>query len=417
MTAWPNVTDDVLKRILWQFTSQKTEYMLSEIRKPNFSSDHKEAKMFYEILDYVLTHITSHEIEITRDWDLNKDYVVQTSKEWIIQLLKNKIYTITGVFDIDLINSLSAEKQESRTVKNASITILPNEHFYTLNPDRIIVLFEKINRKALLVTSTHAVRKQLELTQGGSLAVCKIPGSDIFQTVGIIDSGTADQYPQFRFKDFMTWEFYMPDTEGNLCCKLRYRHGSFMMPVINLRDALRRYLNDGLSAILEKPCDNILENIVQLTDATEACKHGAIIIMAPSDRIQKEAERLTNNNRGVFLQKPIPLIDSKASKLCQDTIVRMASIDGAILADFEGKCYAFGVILDGQVITPGNPDRGSRLNSTKTYVESKVLDKTGNRVKNASSFVGIVRSEDGMADILWGQYDGIKTRIPAGTKT
>ena len=95
----------------------------------------------------------------------------------------------------------------------------------------------------------------------------------------------------------------------------------------------------------------------------------------------------------------------------------MASIDGAILADFEGRCYAFGVILDGEVITPGNPDRGSRLNSTKTYVESKVLDKTGNRVKNASPFVGVVRSEDGMADILWGQYDGIKTKIPAGTKT
>ena len=65
------------------------------------------------------------------------------------------------------------------------------------------------------------------------------------------------------------------------------------------------------------------------------------------------------------------------------------------ILDFDGNCYAFGVILDGIVNNDGNNARGSRYNSTKAYTEW-VRD-----VKYpGATILGVVKSEDGMMDIF-----------------
>ena len=46
----------------------------------------------------------------------------------------------------------------------------------------------------------------------------------------------------------------------------------------------------------------------------------------------------------------------------------MASVDGAILVDYEGICYGFGVILDGDAKIEGDLGRGSRYNSSRNYI-------------------------------------------------
>jgi hypothetical protein len=62
-----------------------------------------------------------------------------------------------------------------------------------------------------------------------------------------------------------------------------------------------------------------------------------------------------------------------------------ARIDGAVLLDPAGKCYAIGVVLDGQA----SPSRGARFNSALRYV----LDQGVRRL-------AVVRSDDGGVDVL-----------------
>ena len=69
----------------------------------------------------------------------------------------------------------------------------------------------------------------------------------------------------------------------------------------------------------------------------------------------------------------------------------MASIDGGVLVDENGVCFANGVILDGIVGYRGNSARGSRYNSAITYQEFFEFKKPT---------MVIVISEDGMVDVI-----------------
>jgi len=48
----------------------------------------------------------------------------------------------------------------------------------------------------------------------------------------------------------------------------------------------------------------------------------------------------------------------------------LTPIDGAILLNPEGECYAFGVVLDGLATEIGDPSRGARYNSAIRYMKS-----------------------------------------------
>ena len=109
--------------------------------------------------------------------------------------------------------------------------------------------------------------------------------------------------------------------------------------------------------------------------------------------------------RGLLLpaKKPLRFCEKANAEL----ISRMASIDGAILADLDGNCHAYGVILDGKADNKENntvpsdgscKDRGARYNSTKTYIDSfQTISASDER---EAIRIGIVRSEDGMLNIF-----------------
>lgn len=141
---------------------------------------------------------------------------------------------------------------------------------------------------------------------------------------------------------------------------------------------------------LSKHFKNLIDEQEQIklakTLITEASKqkHGAIIII--SDHAAKEAKRLCSKNRGVRVSPPFDILKNK------DIIYSVTSIDGAILLDESYKCHAIGVILDG-IAEKGDVSRGSRYNSTHTYV--KWVYK-----KFKISSWAIVISEDCMVNII-----------------
>ena len=76
-----------------------------------------------------------------------------------------------------------------------------------------------------------------------------------------------------------------------------------------------------------------------------------------------------------------------------NSITKLSSIDGAIMVDECGICYAIGLIFDGMVpANGGDSSRGSRYNSSVRFTE--YLKSQGKKVMT------IVVSDDGMVDLL-----------------
>lgn len=86
--------------------------------------------------------------------------------------------------------------------------------------------------------------------------------------------------------------------------------------------------------------------------------HGTTILIM--EDALSGAERLADANRAI-------LID--AVQVTEKNILSLSAIDGAMIIDTEGNCYAIGAILDGVAIKPGNIARGARYNSAITYVD------------------------------------------------
>ncbi|MCI5126192.1 MAG: hypothetical protein D3925_17385 [Candidatus Electrothrix sp. AR5] len=70
--------------------------------------------------------------------------------------------------------------------------------------------------------------------------------------------------------------------------------------------------------------------------------------------------------------------------LTANLLRNLTSIDGAVLLNPKGTCYALGVILDGIATKDGNPARGARYNSAIRYIHS-----------SKHSALAVVVSEDG----------------------
>ena len=104
--------------------------------------------------------------------------------------------------------------------------------------------------------------------------------------------------------------------------------------------------------------------------------HGSLLIVA--EDAATEALRL--NDQGTVID-PTSLTT---------TLLESASrIDGAILADPEGRCHAVGVIVDGSAMELGSPSRGGRYNAALRYV-----------LASSASRMAIVLSDDRTLDVI-----------------
>lgn len=117
-----------------------------------------------------------------------------------------------------------------------------------------------------------------------------------------------------------------------------------------------------------------LKNLVAV--ATASMQGSVIIVLETPEQCFDEAKRL-----GATKVHPVELGNVEAQHLTR--------IDGAIIVDLSGRCYAIGAILDGSAV-PAKQDsaRGSRYNSALRYVSSR------------KRTLAIVTSEDGGVELL-----------------
>ncbi len=100
------------------------------------------------------------------------------------------------------------------------------------------------------------------------------------------------------------------------------------------------------------------ERFWELCQAAVKQRHGSMLVVA--EDADSEAERLQNQGARIEPTALTPAL------YCQ-----VSGIDGAVLVDPQGVCYAIGVILDGLAHPACIPSRGARYNSGIRYVRAK----------------------------------------------
>ncbi len=107
------------------------------------------------------------------------------------------------------------------------------------------------------------------------------------------------------------------------------------------------------------------EKFKNIFQKMESQQHGALMIV--TEDAGAETDRLCSKYQRGMQIDALDLDNEDAL----DLVSGLASIDGAVMIDFEGKCYGFGVILDGEARIKGNTGRGARYNSSTNYIAGK----------------------------------------------
>lgn len=173
-----------------------------------------------------------------------------------------------------------------------------------------------------------------------------------------------------RFESLHKWEV---EHHQKVLMQMNYGLPQFSEEIIN-----RDYFHSTAKRIFPDISDSDMDFNYLLSVNLTQIKKGAMLII--SDEAEKEAVRLSKQCMAI-----------KPKKLTFEILSNMAKIDGGILINRQGICYANGVLLDGIVGHRGDAARGSRFNSALTYHENNEFTK---------ATMIVVVSEDGMVDII-----------------
>lgn len=305
--------------------------------------------------------------------------------------LNKRLNTFMPGMEIDLITALSAERYESEAATALKLLLLPGGIPLSLSElQENVVFFEQDQRLELSSENTHALRKQLNMAKAGCLVV-GYNGSSSVQSLGVGNEKLLELYPYLSFQEHMIWSFHVPplpcDVSGVVedGCRLRYCRGRLMLPLLDMSQAEQACIYKGT----REKCDKTV--ISRVLELVKHQKKGTVIVLADEEFAQEEANRLCkNHHEGIMLERTASLLEENSFSIIQ----HLTAIDGALLVDFNGQCYACGMILDGKADGKGNMARGARFNSALNYTRSHK-----NRFQDHPMVV-IVASEDGMLNIL-----------------
>lgn len=244
-----------------------------------------------------------------------------------------------GLFDsCNVISSLTYERAESL----GGMLIARKGHS---NIELTLSLKDPVPLK-----SYRRVRKLLQMAGHHQLLICD--GGSVLgfgRMRGHYDQGGADLF-ELRFTGHYRWELYHGG-HG----MMRARYGTPELPLSALNQSK---LGSDLQRLFPEANPEEVVRLVAL--AMEACEQrkGALLII--STDAESEAKRLSRQSTPI-----VPVL------LTPELIRHLTAIDGAILLDPHGVCYAVGVILDGSAVEYGDPGRGARYNSSLRYLAER----------------------------------------------
>lgn len=236
------------------------------------------------------------------------------------------------------------------------------------------ILFETPPR----LSATRAARKLLQLATH-DLAL-HTNSESLF---GLVDLGNCEPSAEDLFTiGFLGHHHWEVRHNSQILMRVRYGQPSLPKPAYD-----EKKLEKDLPRIFAGMTSKQVKRIMGLIRQAEREPHGTMLII--SSAAKKEAERLAAEGTRI------------ASKtLTPELLGSLTPIDGAVLLNPKGTCYAIGVILDGMATELGNSARGARYNSAIRYVCS-----------SRSPTLAVVVSEDGGVDF----FPDLKPQIKRST--
>lgn len=275
------------------------------------------------------------------------------AQEWLKKCLKEiKFHFIneyvdevgqTYHVDINSCNKISMAPYEKRVCKGRALFVPEGVELCKLG--KTVIMFENSDEESELrkMSDIQGTRKFLEVCQEGYLLIRESNK----ELIGILfDEEVASLYTVVQFRGLASWELKIGQ-EMILC----YKQGDYFATTADYEKTLYTVIEEYANIPFAE----------KIVDTLKETSHGALMIIAKD--AETEAERLAKVNRAVKVETFS--VDGDYGK---KMIASMADIDGAILVDYDGRCTAFGVILDGEARVKGEEERGARYNSAMNYI-------------------------------------------------
>ena len=215
-------------------------------------------------------------------------------------------------------------------------------------------------KNPVYIRESRAMRKVLQLSDG-TMSVL----ADPTRAYGLGTSRTAPDVVQVSITGHAKWE---ASVNGDKFVRVAYGKATIPTQPIEfaeLEDIAERIIGDANTKL-----------IWEIIQAAQENGQGTILVISADP----EAEATRLSSEGIVIEPDY---------LKPAEVVRLGSVDGAVIIGPDGRCYAFGIILDGVVNEGGDRSRGARFNSAVRYQN---MTPVGSMI--------IVISDDGTIDLL-----------------
>lgn len=304
-------------------------------------------------------------------------------KDRIINRCVQRVLRKNRLPEKEILVQLSAQFYEKRSL-NGRLCFSENVQ---LKSDRTDICFcegdEEVYRKKrrLVPENLRTIRKLME-TSGEKNALL-VDTRDL-SIAGLVELEKHSKEIYIEFSGHLKWRL-----KKDRDVLFQYQDGKY-----ELLEMLRKeeYLEKIDCAKIEEKQREVVKNVVR---ELKGQSHGTAIIFfgykeGEQNLALEEAKRLACFRRA-------HLIEEVHLMKCREKLLGITAIDGALLADFEGNCYAIGAILDGEAISAGDSGRGARFNSIKNYVEWIFK----NKIEKPAVCMAVIFSEDETIDVIF----------------
>ena len=237
-------------------------------------------------------------------------------------------------------------------------------HLVIASPDkdgiRPLVQFQE----PVSLSDARSMRKLLELSDESMSVLTDYQGPHGLRAYGLGSYESGLDVVEISVRGHADWEMSI---DGSALVRVAYGHARLPRPLLEF---------DKFKDTSERTVGTIdLERVWEIVKEAQTSRHGTTLVVSSDP--EKEARRL-----GAAVTIAPEYLEPGA-------IVRLGRVDGAVILGRDGRCYAFGVILDGTAEGRGDPARGSRFNSAVRYQST-----------TAASSMLVVISDDGTVDLL-----------------
>ena len=233
-------------------------------------------------------------------------------------------------------------------------------HIAVTHPDNLANKMKIRLENPVSLSEARTVRKILELTDDSTCLL-----SDGGYVYGLGECDPAPDVAKISIEGHARWSISIDDT---VLMRVRYEHSALPRPILD-KDLFVDVAKRTVDAVEVERLWGVFQRALQ-------DDHGTTIVVSKNPTA--EIKRLA--------QQALPI---NPEYLEHGDVARLGRVDGAIVLGPDGRCHAFGVILDGFATSSGDRARGARFNSAVRYQQASEI-----------ATMVIVISDDGTVDLI-----------------